>query len=154
MPDPNLPICCEYKCVNGVRIFIGGTPPEGYECRLEDGVCTIEGELTSTVPVPITEPIPDDPPGGDGASFSLTASSAQPNSAIYTYNVGSSKLYFLSGKAESGSGFFPTLTLEQLSAYYPSIAEELSALKAMKSLTSFKVTLPALPVSVVARRDA
>lgn len=123
MPDPELPVCCEYECANGVRVFIGGTPPEGYECPLEDGFCTIEGELTSTVPVPINEPIPDDPPGGDqgGGSFGLTTASAQPNSAIYTYNVGSSKLYFLSGKAESGSGFFPNLTLEQLSAYYPSI---------------------------------
>jgi hypothetical protein len=154
MPDPvEVTNSCEYECISGWFVLIGGSAPEGYSCPAVLAQCNVEGDTVFGPPAPISdEPIPDDPP----ASLSLTSvetSSVEPNSASYTYDFRSEKLYFSSGKADPGFGFFPTLTLEQLTANYPSIAEEVSIMKGMRSLASFKVVLPALPASVVGRRD-
>jgi hypothetical protein len=154
MPDPEeVTNSCEYECISGWYILIGGSAPEGYSCPSLLGQCNVEGDTVFGPPVPISdEPIPDDPP----ASLSLTAvetSPIDPNSASYLYHSRSGKLFFSSGKADNGFGFFSSLTLDQLSTFYPSIADDISVLLRVKSLESFKLTLPALPSSIVARRD-
>ena len=153
MPDPN--DACTYECIFGVYALVGGTPPEGYTCPDKLGTCSVPGDITLGPAVPIDAPITDDPPGGieDGVSFALAQSSTESNSASYTYDTRTGMLYFSSGNADKGNGFFSSMTLDQLASHYPSIAEDMSVLLAVRSLASFKLTLPALPISVVARRD-
>ena len=132
--------------------LIGGSPPDGYTCPAEMGACNNVGDIIQILPVPIVDdPVPDDPPIGDGSENLAARIALETNSAIYTYDSTSGTLHFSGGKAQQGLGFFPSLNFEQLALHYPSIAEELSALKNMQSLASFKAIIPALPVRVVAR---
>jgi hypothetical protein len=152
--DDEPELTCEYVCFSGTYILEGGSAPEGYYCPDEAGPCDLTGTTVNGPPLPIDEeptPVPD-PPIGEGLRSFATVSS-ESNAATYAYHFSSGKLYFASGKADKGNGFFSSLTLDQLSTYYPSIAEDVSVLLAVKSLASFKLTLPALPASVVARRD-
>lgn len=143
---------CKYECIHGLYVLVGGSTPDGFECPVDLGVCDVSGDIILGPPVPIEEPVPDDPP--ESLSRSSTESSTiGSNSASYVYHFSTGKLYFSSGKADKGNGFFSSLTLDQLASYYPSIAEDMSVLLAVRSLASFKLTLPALPASVIARGE-
>ncbi len=152
MPDPvdDVPYSCEYECYNGQYVLIGGSAPPGYTCPLILGTCSIPGDILFGQPVPIPVPVLDDPPGIAREAGVAATASMESNSATYTYDGRSGILYFSSGKADKGYGFFSTLTTEQLRSNYPSIAEKVSG---MTSSTSFQMILPALPASIVGRRD-
>jgi hypothetical protein len=150
MPDPvPVPATCEYMCILGYYVLIGGSAPEGFSCPGSMGPCDIENDIVFGPPQPIDDPSLVDPPVDSDNESIVSTSSVSTNSAIYTYDITSGMLYFSKGKAQAGFGFFPSLNAEQLSSHYPSIAEEVSVLKNMSSMASFKISIPALPASVV-----
>lgn len=115
------------------------------------GACNTPGNVIRMPPVPIQVP----PPGGGGLRTTEESGldgklSSYENAAVYSYQIGAGTLYFSSGQADDGYGFFPSMTLVQLREYYPSIAEELSALQTLRSLAAVQITIPALPAEVFA----
>lgn len=118
------------------------------------GFCNTPGSIVHGLPVPV-----DDPPMfaaapfGDGDSVAPAPAASNQNSAIYVYQSSTGNLYFASGIADAGYGFIPTLTMEQLREYYPSIAEDLATLLSVRSLTTFELSIPALPADVIAQRN-
>jgi hypothetical protein len=151
MSQGNPASTCEYECINGVYTLRGGTAPPGYTCATTMGACNTPGNVIRMPPVPIQVP----PPGGGGLRTTEESGldgklSAYENAAVYSYQIGAGTLYFSSGQADDGYGFFPSMTLVQLREYYPSIAEELSALQTLRSLAAVQITIPALPAEVFA----
>lgn len=145
---------CIYKCINGIYTLTAGNAPPGYACLQTLGSCNTPGDIVHVLPQPIDDtPTLAAAPFAEGESGALLHAASSANSAIYVYQSSTGNLHFSSGEADEGYGFIPTLTLEELRSYYPSIAEELSVLQSIRSLATFELTIPALPVDVLAQRN-
>ena len=145
---------CVYECTNGTYVLTGGNAPPGHVCPQTMGACNTPGRVLHAPPVPLGDPpMFAAAPFSDGESGASASSTLNQNSAIYVYQLSTGMLFFSSGQADNGYGFFPSLTLQQLQEYYPSIAEDLSVLQGVQTLASFTLSIPALPAESLVPND-
>ena len=152
--DDVIPPTCEYQCNGGYWVLIGGTAPAGYYCPDILGGCSRIGDVVSVDPIPI-DPIPDpipidpipDPLSFPGVAVVSSQQTSLVNAGEYQFHPATESLYFSNGNAEKGFRLLAKISLSELREKFPAIAAEVDLLKNARSLASFTVILPAVPIA-------
>ena len=137
MPDP-VPVLtrsCQYLCVDGLWVFIGGSAPDGYHCPHIAGGCD-NYQLTYSI-----QPVPNNSPPVPDAEAPL---------ATYTFDRSSKLLTFNNGAPTEGFGFANQLSLEECMKFYPELAPKFQEIQASLDLSGLKLELPGLPIQKIA----
>lgn len=142
--DDVIPPTCVYRCDGTEWVLIGGTAPAGYYCPEILGGCFGLGDIIDVDPIPI-DPIPDAIPF-PGVVVVSSQQTLVVNAGEYQFHRATESLYFSNGSAEKGFRLLAKVSLSELREKFPAIAAEVDLLKNAKSLTSFTVRLPAVPI--------
>ncbi len=141
------PPTCLYQCDGTNWILVGGTAPAGYYCPDILGGCSGSGDIVEVDPIPI-EPIPSPTPIPlPGVAFVSSQQTLVVNAGEYQFHRATESLYFSNGNAEKGFRLLAKISLSELREKFPAIAAEVDLLKNAKSLASFTVILPAVPIA-------
>lgn len=143
--DDVIPPTCVYQCNGTNWVLIGGTAPAGYYCPDILGGCSVNGDIVEVDPIPI-DPIPDPIPF-PGVAVVSSQQTLVVNAGEYQFHRATESLYFSNGSAEKGFRLLAKISLSELREKFPAIAAEVDLLKNAKSLASFTVILPAVPIA-------
>lgn len=148
-----IPPTCVYRCDGAKWVLIGGTAPPGYFCPEILGGCNQFDDIVDVDPIPI-DPIPDpipidpipDPLSFPGVAVVSSQQTSLVNAGEYQFHPATETLYFSNGNAKNGFRLLAKISVSELREVFPAIAAEVDLLKNARSLASFTVILPAVPI--------
>ena len=124
---------CKYVCNNGQWELVGGSAPPGFHCQSIAGICDAPGLEAMFPPV-------SNPPSANSIEELV-------NAGEYQFDAASDSLYFSQGNADKGYRLLSIITMSELKELFPTVAAEVESMKNAKSLASFSVKVPAVPIT-------
>ncbi len=142
--DDVLEPTCEYYCDGYDWVLVDGTAPEGYYCPEIFGGCIESGETMMVEP----QKIPPPPPQAVASASTVIGDAIQDetHSGEYQFDIATDTLYFSRGSTVKGFRFLAKIPMNELRERFPAVAAEVELLKNAKSLMSFTVEVPAIPI--------